>query len=129
MKHLSSILAATMMAGLLQAAPAQAGDKFFLGVNENGVVLELAHDDHHRHEKRHYKKKHSHYDVIHPRRVRKILRRNGFYDIGRPEYRSRRDVYVTWASNRRGREVRVVVDAYTGDILAARPPRRDRRHY
>ena len=129
MKHLSSLAAAAIAVGLFQAAPAQAGDKVFLGVNENGVVLELVHDDHDRHDKRHYKKKHYRHDVIHPRRVRKILRRSGFYDIGRPEYRPRRDVYVTWAANRRGRDVRVVVDAYTGDILAVRPPRRDRRHY
>lgn len=56
-----------------------------------------------------------------PRRVRQSLRGEGFRRMSRPDYRPNRNVYVVDGVDRRGRDVRIRVDASTGNILAVRP--------
>lgn len=135
----AGLIAVSAAAGAgLAATPAAAQDRLFLGVGERGFVIGVEkghkahkHYDHgHRHSG-HYKGGKGHYGGhkyrddyrLRPREVRRILRQSGFARIARPEYRPRRDVFVAIAENRRGRDVRVVVDAQSGDILRIRPLR------
>ena len=107
--------------GMAAAVPAQA-DTLRFG-NENFSVR-LHTDDGHRgrHADRHHRRDYR----LHPREVRRIVRRNGFHDISRPDYRPRRNVYVVHAENRRGRDVRVIVNARNGRIIDV--DRLGRRH-
>lgn len=149
MKHLKQLLAAAMISGVGLAAPAQAHEKFVFGLGEGGVFIGVqkgvdknVHKHGHKHSHEPYRKQHvhkktyghdhghhyRHRDTLRPKQVRRILRRNGFSHISRPEYRDRRNAYVALAENRRGREVRVVIDAFSGDILRVRPIRSQRTH-
>lgn len=142
MKHLKQLLAAAMISGVGLAAPAQAHDKFVFGLGEGGVFIGV-HKDGHKHSHKQYRDEHAHKktyghdhgkrygyrDSLRPKQVRRILRRNGFSHISRPEYRERRNAYVAFAENRRGREMRIVVDARSGDILVVRPTRRQQAEH
>lgn len=54
------------------------------------------------------------------RQVRQIVRDQGFQDIDDIDYREGRNVYVVEAENRRGRDVRLVINADTGEIIRRR---------
>lgn len=98
------------------AAPAQADHRdnvIRFGDANFGIHLRFDDDRH----GRHYGRRGHHSDRLPPRRIRRILHRRGFHDISRIDYRPRPDVYVVRAENRRGRDVRVRVDADTGHIL------------
>jgi hypothetical protein len=58
-------------------------------------------------------------DVIPPYEVFTIIRSMGLNPLGRPHYRGR--TYVLRAVDRRGEEVRVVVDAYAARVLSVTP--------
>ncbi len=50
--------------------------------------------------------------------VRRIVRQEGFRNIGHIEYRRSLRIYEVQAQGRRGRPVQVNVDAYSGDIIS-----------
>ncbi len=61
--------------------------------------------------------------VLPPQVIRNHLRRS-YYEVSRPERRG--DVYIARAEDRRGRDLRIVADAYTGQVLNVDYLRRDR---
>ena len=58
-------------------------------------------------------------DILPPYEVATIVRSMGLAPLERPRWREGR--YVLTASDRSGREVRVVVDAYSGQVIRVRP--------
>lgn len=58
-------------------------------------------------------------DVLPPYEVSTIVRSMGLTPLDRPYWRNGR--YVLTATDRSGREVRVVVDAYSGQVIRVRP--------
>jgi hypothetical protein len=64
--------------------------------------------------------------AIPPGIIRDSLARQ-YYEVSRPDRRG--DVYVARAEDRRGRDLRITVNAYTGEIIDVDYARRDRdRH-
>ncbi|NBN79719.1 hypothetical protein GWI72_15685 [Microvirga tunisiensis] len=55
------------------------------------------------------------YERLSPREVRRVLRHQGYSDIDVQDARGR--TYVVIATGQRGALVRLVVDAFTGDVL------------
>ncbi len=111
----------------LAAVPAQADSVIRFGDKNAGITLRISDGRHDGRKSAHVVNHRQERARLAPRQIRRILRRSGFHDISRPEYRPRGDVYVVNAENRRNRDVRVRVDADTGRILnVARlaPPRR-----
>lgn len=128
--RLHKTLIALGIAGALGAAaavPAQA-DSLRFG-NDNFSVRLHVDDGHRGHRGRHHlDRRHRDYRLP-PRQVRRIVRRHGFHDISRPDYRPRRNVYVVRAENRRGRDVRVIVNARNGRIIDVDRLHRKGRHH
>ena len=58
-------------------------------------------------------------DILPPYEVATIVRSMGLTPLDRPRWREGR--YVLTASDRSGRELRVVVDAYSGQVIRVRP--------
>ncbi len=63
-----------------------------------------------------------HASALPPRAVRQHLR-NYYREVSQPERRG--DVYVARAEDRNGRDIRVTVNAYTGEVIHAQYTRRD----
>lgn len=103
-------LIALSIAGAISAAiAAPASAEPAVRVANNGFSVELRIGDRAGHRHRAQR--------ISPIQVRQILRRNGYRGIHRPSFQSRRNVYVVRAENRRGRDVRVTLNAHSGRIL------------
>jgi len=58
-------------------------------------------------------------DILPPHEIATIVRSMGLNPLERPHWRGGR--YVMAATDRSGREVRVVVDAYSGQVIRVRP--------
>lgn len=65
---------------------------------------------------------HYRHRALSPQAIRNHLRRS-YYEVSRPERRG--DVYIARAEDRRGRDLRIVADAYTGRVLNVEYTRRD----
>lgn len=63
------------------------------------------------------------YRVLPPNVVRNYLQRS-YYEVSRLDRRG--DVYVARAEDRRGRDIRITADAYTGRVIDVDYIRRDR---
>ncbi|MFK8034491.1 MAG: hypothetical protein AB8B94_10140 [Hyphomicrobiales bacterium] len=105
-----SIIAATALTmATFATAPAQA-DGFYFGFYGNNGGFGI-HSD--RHTPRYHKPRAVH-RALSRKQVRRSLRHRGFHDFRRVERRGNRFVVV--AENRRGRLIRLRVNAYTGEI-------------
>lgn len=111
MKALSSLIALSLVATIGAAAAPASAEGFLQRKIENSVVQIRIGNNHDRDRLR----------WLEPRKVRQILRREGFQDIGRPNFQPRRNTYLVFAENRRGRDVRVTVNASNGRILSVDP--------
>lgn len=80
-----------------------------------------------RHHGYHYGGHKARHRILDRRDVRYSLRRAGYREIRGIDYMPRRGVYVAFAEGYRGRDVRLVVDAYSGRILDV--DRLGRGHY
>lgn len=117
---LKKTLIALGIAGTIGAAamPAQA-DRIVRFGDENFSIQLRIDDDRFRYNDR-YRDNRSYgdkYTRLSQRDVRRVLRSRGFERIRKIDYRSRREAYVAFAENRRGRDVRVVVDAFNGRVI------------
>ena len=122
----STILAAVVALATISAAPSAKADDFSVTLGfDAGQTYQVGGWSHDRWESPRY------YDeLISPRRMHRILRRNGFSDIG--SIRLRGPNYIAEAVGPRGNFVRVIVDGRSGDITGLRVIRwakpRDRWH-
>lgn len=119
-------LAAPMIAGTADARSRNAE-------NDNGVRAETVdRDGRHvgdRHRRDWDRRRHGHGDYVSPRRIERKVRRLGGRKLSSIE--RRRGKYWVRATGPRGYRVSYVFDARSGDLLSARPIRRnwrDRRH-
>lgn len=101
--------ATTLTMATFATAPAQA-DGFYFGFFGNNGGFGI-HSD--RHAPKYYTPKRVH-RALSRKQVRRSLRHRGFHDFRRVERRGHR--YIVVAENRRGRLLRLRVNAYTGEI-------------
>lgn len=105
-----SLFAATALTmATFATAPAQA-DGFYFGFYGNNGGFGIHRD--HRTPKYHQKR--FQHRALSRKQIRRSLRHRGFHDFRRVERRGNR--YVVVAENRRGRLLRLRVNAYTGEI-------------
>ncbi len=119
-----------MLVGLATASlPAQA-ESFRFGIYGPNGGFTISTSDHHyvgqpvKHvtkKKRVNKKKYRQVKVLSPNRITRILRRKGFNDIH--NLRTNDRYYKARAYNRRGRLVKLKIDAYNGKIVKRKPIR------
>ncbi len=110
---LAAALSIPLMGAGAGAAEARETTRTTLTLGTGGVSVETVRHDH-RHDRR--------YRALSPRDIRAHLRRS-FYEVKQPERRG--DIYITRAEDRRGRDVRVTSDAYTGQVIDVNYLRRD----
>lgn len=105
-----SLIAATALTmATFATAPAQA-DGFYFGFygNNGGFGIQRDHRGHRFQQQRHVNR------TLSRKQIRRTLRNRGFHDFRRVEKRGHR--YIVVAENRRGRLIRLRVNAYTGNI-------------
>ncbi len=121
MKKNTIIAAATLGLMAFTALPAQANGFYFGFQGNNGGIGIYTHDygykpnwRHKRHAPRYYVPQYQHHALTR-KQIRRSLRQRGFRDFHKIKRKGSR--YVVVAENRRGRLLRLRVDAYSGQIL------------
>ncbi|MBL4646127.1 MAG: hypothetical protein JKY99_06695 [Rhizobiales bacterium] len=122
MKKNTIIAAAALGLMAFTAVPAQADGFYFgfqsghggVGIYTNGNHRGHQSWGHRRHAPRYYVPQYQH-EVMSRRQIRRALRHRGFHDFHKIKRKGNR--YVVVAENRRGRLLRLKIDAYSGQIL------------
>lgn len=115
MKTTSKLIALGLAGAIAIAAavPASAGSNPSRGHDGNGIQIRVGVND----RDRDLRGPHKRLQFLNEREVRRILQRNGFHDIKRPQFQPRHNVYVAYAEKGRSRDVRVTVNARNGRII------------
>lgn len=115
-----SLLAAAVL-GLALSAPSAQAFEIRTGGPSAGLSIDVQVAGHRGPDRRGYR-----YERLGPRQIVRRLHRQGYRDIGR--LRQRGDVYVAHARGYRGMPQRLVVDAYSGEVVGRSPIGRGRGH-
>ncbi|WP_186394667.1 hypothetical protein [Stappia sp. TSB10GB4] len=109
-----SLLAAAAVLGLALAAPSAQAFEIRTGGPSAGLSIEVQVAGYRGHDRRGYR-----LDKLAPRQIVHRLHRQGYRDIS--NLRSQGHVYVAHARGHRGMSQRLVVDAYSGEVVGRSP--------